>query len=113
MTLFLINVPWPVEQVYVFDGELNQWMLMSLEELDTIIGVELNLSLVTNIFWIFIVFVIVIANMWEVLISVMKVPMYLEAGKGWWWTEKIPSLPSCLSSRDSGASKDEEFENEY
>ncbi|MGV9102991.1 MAG: hypothetical protein ACOC3C_02605 [Candidatus Thorarchaeota archaeon] len=103
LALFLINVPWPVEQVYSFDGELNQWILMSLKELDTLMGPEFNLFLVVNIFWIFIVFVIVIANMWEVLISVMKVPMYLKAGKDWWWTEKRPEVPSWWPSKENNS----------
>lgn len=111
LAIFLVNVSWPLEQVYVFDDQVGQWLLMSLEELDTLMGSELDLFFLTNIFWIFIVFVIVIANMWEVLISVMKVPMYFEAGKGWWWTEKRPDLPSWLSSHDS-ETKNEKWENE-
>jgi hypothetical protein len=108
LALFLINVPWPVEQVYAFDSELNQWILMSVEELDLLMGNEFDLLLISNIFWIFIVFVIVIANMWEVLISVMKIPMYHEAGKGWWWTEKRPALPSWLSSLRNGSQTEED-----
>ncbi|MFO7836213.1 MAG: hypothetical protein R6V83_06140 [Candidatus Thorarchaeota archaeon] len=112
LALFLINVPWPVEQVYAFDGELNLWILMTLEELDTLMGNELNLSLVTNIFWVFTVFVIVIANMWEVLISVMKVPMYLEAGKGWWWKETRPGMPSWWPFQENDVRTEEIPESE-
>ena len=38
-----------------------------------------------NYIWVFIVFIIVITNLWKVLMSAMKIPMYRQAGKGWWF----------------------------
>ena len=32
-----------------------------------------------------VVFIIVITNLWTVLMASMKIPMYRQAGKGWWW----------------------------
>ncbi|TFG14336.1 hypothetical protein EU537_03910 [Candidatus Thorarchaeota archaeon] len=85
LAVFLINVSWPLESFYVFNGDVGTWLLVTVEDIQSTLPPEINVSLGLSLMWIFIIFIIVVTNLWSVLISAMKIPMYLEEGKGWWW----------------------------
>lgn len=38
-----------------------------------------------NGIWTFVVFIIAVTSSWRLVISGVKISMYLKAGKGWWW----------------------------
>ncbi len=83
LAMFLINLAFPLTGIYSY-SDATGWTLMTFEELNQLIPGS-NLLIPLNYIWVFIVFVIVITNLWKVLMASMKIPMYLQAGKGWWW----------------------------
>lgn len=83
LAMFLINLAFPLTGIYSY-SDATGWTLMTFEQLSQLIP-EFNIFIPLNYIWVFIVFVIVITNLWKVLMASMKVPMYLQAGKGWWW----------------------------
>ncbi len=83
LAMFLINLSFPLTGIYSY-SDVTGWTLMTFEQLSQLIP-EFNIFVPLNYIWVFIVFVIVITNLWKVLMASMKVPMYLQAGKGWWW----------------------------
>ncbi|MCK5150374.1 MAG: hypothetical protein KAQ65_00975 [Candidatus Thorarchaeota archaeon] len=82
-SMFLINIAFPVIGVYSYSDSMG-WTLMTFEELSLLIP-EVIGWIPLNLIWVFIVFIIVITNLWTVLMASMKIPMYRQAGKGWWW----------------------------
>jgi hypothetical protein len=83
LAMFLINLTFPLTGFYNY-SDATGWTLMTFEELSQLIP-SFNILIPLNYIWVFIVFVIVITNLWKVLMASMKIPMYLQAGKGWWW----------------------------
>ncbi|MFW9926504.1 MAG: hypothetical protein ACFFDM_07015, partial [Candidatus Thorarchaeota archaeon] len=80
--MFLINIAFPL--VGFYNNTNGVWTIMTFEELFQMVP-ELSGILLLNLIWVFVVFIIVITNLWNVLMASMKIPMYLNAGKGWWW----------------------------
>lgn len=83
LAMFLINLTFPLTGIYSYT-DATGWTLMTFDQLSQLIP-EFNIFVPLNYIWVFIVFVIVITNLWKVLMASMKIPMYLQAGKGWWW----------------------------
>ncbi len=83
LSMFLINLAFPLNGFYKYSSSVG-WTFMTFEELFQTFP-ELGTYLPLNLVWVFIVFVIVITNLWNALVASMKIPMYLQAGKGWWW----------------------------
>jgi hypothetical protein len=80
LAVVLINVGWPVQYVYTNDG--SGWALF-----DLVTFFETNNIPFISFDWIwaFIMFVTVAIAVWRVIVSSMKITMYLRAGKGIWW----------------------------
>jgi len=80
IAMVLINIGWPVQYVYTNDGGV--WALF-----DLVTFFETNNIPFISFDWIwaFIMFVTVAIAVWRVVVSTMKVTMYLRAGKGIWW----------------------------
>ena len=36
--------------------------------------------------WALVIFIIVVVSIWQTLMAIAKVSMYIKAEKGWWWT---------------------------
>ncbi len=82
LSMFLINLAFPVTGAY---GNIDGvWRIISFEEMAQFIP-EFDIFIPLNYIWVFVVFIIVITNLWHVLMASMKIPMYRQAGKGWWW----------------------------
>ena len=91
--MFLINIQWPLEQVYVFDGV--EWVLLRLADLPVEIPAPFGGAEILALLWAIGIFIVVVTNMWSILVSSMKVAMYLKEDKGLWWqgrwgTERHP-----------------------
>ncbi len=82
LCMFLINITFPLMGVWVNNS--GAWEIILFSELPALIP-DINFAMPLDIIWIGVVFLIVITNLWEVLVASMKIPMYLSAGKGWWW----------------------------
>ncbi|MHA1908013.1 MAG: hypothetical protein ACW98Y_12005 [Candidatus Thorarchaeota archaeon] len=80
--MFLINIAFPLTGFY--NNTNGVWTIMTFEELFQM-APEVAIFLPLNLIWIFVIFIIVITNLWNVLMASMKIPMYRQAGKGWWW----------------------------
>ena len=83
LCMFLINMQWPLEQVYLFDGA--EWTLVQLAGLPIEIPGPFGGAEVLALLWAIGVFIVVVTNMWSILVSSMKVAMYLKEDKGLWW----------------------------
>lgn len=81
-SMFLINISFPLYGFYTNTNGV--WTVITFDELIQM-APELEFLMPFNYIWIFIVFIIVITNLWKVLMASMKIPMYRQAGKGWWW----------------------------
>jgi hypothetical protein len=81
-SMFLINISFPFTGFWHnVDGV---WTIMTFEELFAL-APELEIFVPFNYIWIFVVLIIVLTNLWTVLMASMKIPMYRQAGKDWWW----------------------------
>ena len=83
LCMFLINIQWPLEQFYNFDGA--EWVLIRLADLPVEIPGPFGGAEVLALLWAIGVFIVVVTNMWSILVSSMKVGMYLKEDKGLWW----------------------------
>ena len=81
--IVLINVGWPIQYVYTNNG--SGWTLFDLNLFFT----SNNIPFVPfNWIWAFIMFVTVVIAVWRVIVSSMKISMYVRSGKGFWWQGK-------------------------
>ncbi|RDE11412.1 MAG: hypothetical protein C4K49_11925 [Candidatus Thorarchaeota archaeon] len=78
--MVLVTTGWPI--VYVWNNTNGVWSLFYLPDL---YGDISFLPLLFNGVWTFIIFIVAVTNSWQLVISGMKIPMYMKAGKGWWW----------------------------
>ena len=83
LCMFLINIQWPLEQVHVFDGA--EWVLIRLADIPIEIAGPFSGAEVLALLWAIGVFIVVVTNMWSILVSSMKITMYLKEDKGLWW----------------------------
>jgi hypothetical protein len=85
LCMFLINIQWPLEQVHVFNGA--EWVLLRLADIPIEISGPFGGAEVLALLWAIGVFIVVVTNMWSILVSSMKIAMYLnqEEDKGLWW----------------------------
>jgi len=81
--MFLINIEWPLEQVYMFDGA--EWVFVRLADLPIEIAGPLGGAEVLALLWAIGVFIVVVTNMWSISVSSMKIAMYLKEDRGLWW----------------------------
>lgn len=79
--MVLVNVGWPTIGFYAYSEGV--WEVFTLAGLDALAG--LPISSVFTYVWIFIIFVIVVSNIWRIIAAAMKVPIYMQEGKGLWW----------------------------
>ncbi|MFW9770525.1 MAG: hypothetical protein ACFFEM_17030 [Candidatus Thorarchaeota archaeon] len=80
LAVVLINVGWPLQYVYSNDG--SGWVLFDLV---TFFETN-NIPFISfNWIWAFVMFILVAISFWRVIVSTMKITMYLRAGKGIWW----------------------------
>ncbi len=82
LAMFLINLAFPLVGFYTNTNGV--WTVITFEELIQM-APELEFLMPFNYIWVFIVFIIVITNLWKILMASMKIPMYRQAGKGWWF----------------------------
>ena len=76
------GVGFPVDSVYVNAG--SGWELVNISQF----FIENDIPLPFASFdwmWAFFIFITVALAVWRVIVSVMKISMYLRAGKGIWW----------------------------
>ena len=76
----LINIGWPVR--YVYANTNGVWYLFDLEGFFTQYSIPF---LPFDWIWAFIMFITVVIAVWRIFVSIMKITMYLRAGKGLWW----------------------------
>jgi len=80
LCMVLATTGWPIVQVWVNTDGL--WHFYYLSDLYS----EINfLEAMFNGIWAFIVFIIAVTSSWRLVISGVKISMYMKAGKGWWW----------------------------
>jgi hypothetical protein len=75
------NVGFPIDSVYVNSG--SGWELVSIVSFFEDNGIPFFFSF--DWIWAFVIFITVAIAVWRVFVSVMKISMYLRAGKGLWW----------------------------
>ena len=78
--IVLLNIGWPLRYVYVYSD--GSWGLFNLVEF------FIDHSIPFPPFdwiWAVIMFVTVVISVWRIIVSTMKITMYLRAGKGIWW----------------------------
>jgi hypothetical protein len=80
MCMVLATTGWPIIQVWI-----NTNGVWSLYPLSTLYGEIYFLHDMFNGVWTFIVFIVAVTSSWRLVISGMKISMYMKAGKGWWW----------------------------
>ncbi len=78
----LINVGWGLESVWSF-SDTQGWTLTYMAELGDLVPF---IGGMFNGIWAVIIFIITAFSIWEIIMSTMKVSMYMKAEKGWWWT---------------------------
>jgi hypothetical protein len=83
IALFMINFAMPIE--YVWNNSGSGWELIALTDLAALFPATFDIFVPLTFGWTIFIFVIVVVSIWRVLIAAMKIPMYLQAGKGWWW----------------------------
>lgn len=76
----LATTGWPIIQVWANAGGV--WYFYPLS---TLYGEVSFLHDMFNAIWTFVVFVLAVTSSWELVVSGMKISMYMKAGKGWWW----------------------------
>jgi hypothetical protein len=74
------NVGFPIESFYVNSG--SGWELQNIVSFFQDNGIPV---IPFDWIWAFFIFITVALAVWRVLVSVMKISMYLRAGKGLWW----------------------------
>ncbi|MHA1948951.1 MAG: hypothetical protein ACXAAO_11800 [Candidatus Thorarchaeota archaeon] len=79
IAVVLLNVGWPFERVYYMDGTWRLFDLVGFFETHNIPFINFDWI------WAFIMFVTVAIAIWRVLVSTMKITMYVRAGRGVWW----------------------------
>ncbi len=80
LAMALINVGWPLDYAWGFDG--TQWQLISFAYLETIMDLPITPF---DVGWFVIIFILVISNTWKIISAAVKVPIYLQEDKGLWW----------------------------
>ena len=88
LAVVLLNVGWPIERVYYHDGVA--WRLFDLVgffETNNIPFISFDWI------WALIMFVTVAVAVWRVIVSSMKITMYVRAGKKLWWQGKWGESP--------------------
>ncbi|UCE09130.1 MAG: hypothetical protein JSW61_09110 [Candidatus Thorarchaeota archaeon] len=83
IALVMINFAMPIE--YAWNNSGSGWELIALTDLAALFPATFDIFVPLTLGWMVLIFVIVVVSSWRVLIAVMKIPMYLQAGKGWWW----------------------------
>ncbi len=80
IAVILINVGWPIQYVYNYDGvSWNLFDLVTFFETNNIPFISFDWI------WAFIMFVTVAIAIWRVIVNSMKITMHLRAGRGIWW----------------------------
>jgi hypothetical protein len=77
----LINVGWPTTGFW--SNTNGVWQIYDIATLFA--DMELEWLLPFNWIWIFVIFAVVVTNIWKLISASMKVTMYLKQGKGLWW----------------------------
>jgi len=76
----LINVGFPLQ--YVLVNNNGTWSLFNLTEF----FVQNEIPFIPfDWIWMFIIFMIVVTSTWRLIVASIKVPMYLNRGRGLWW----------------------------
>ena len=79
-SMVLFNLGFPIQ--YAMSNTNGTWYLTDLRAFFT---EHFDFFYPLDILWSFIIFIIVVVSTWRVIVSVMKIPMYLNAGKGLFW----------------------------
>ncbi len=110
--IVLFNIGWPLEDVYVYaDGS---WQIFPI--IDFFQTPEILLSPLDWI-WAVIMFVTVVVSVWRIIVSTMKITMYLRAGKAIWWqgnwgerrSLRTPLWKRILGEHDQFQKKEAEY----
>jgi hypothetical protein len=80
IAVVLINVGWPLQYVYVYDGGV--WTTFNLVEFFQTNSIPF---VPFDWIWAFIMFVTIAIAVWRIIISSMKITMHLRADRGIWW----------------------------
>ena len=80
IAVVLLNVGWPFESVYYHDGSAwRMYDLVGFFETNNVPFISFDWI------WAFIMFITLAIAVWRVIVSTMKITMYIRAGKGIWW----------------------------
>jgi len=78
--IVLLNIGWPIRYVYAYtNGSWGYFDLIGFFEANNIPFIPFDWI------WAFVMFITVVIAVWRIFVSVMKITMYLRAGKGIWW----------------------------
>jgi hypothetical protein len=93
----LINVGFPLEYAWVNNN--GTWSLFNLTEF----FVQNEIPFIPfDWIWMFVIFMIVVTSAWRLIVASIKVPMYLNRGRGLWWQG---DLSKRSSKRPRGRTK--------
>ena len=84
LALFLVNFPYPMDYIYVFND--GAWQTIAMTDLQALVPIqEFDLLIPFTVAWSIFIFILVVTNVWKVLVGVSKITLYLRDGQGWWW----------------------------
>ena len=83
VAMFLVNFPTPIE--YYYNNSGSGWELLSFADLDALFPEEFSILAIVGLGWLVFIFILVVTNLWDSLVAFAKIPMYHQAGKGWYW----------------------------
>jgi hypothetical protein len=76
------NIGFPVDSVYFNGG--SGWELVNISQFFTENDIPIPFG-AFDLMWALFIFITVALAVWRIIVSVMKISMYLRAGKGLWW----------------------------
>ncbi|MHA2241520.1 MAG: hypothetical protein ACXADL_11565 [Candidatus Thorarchaeota archaeon] len=85
LLMVIVNTGFPLEYVWTNSG--SGWELVELAPIFADIP-PLEWFTVTGLIdqvWRVVIFIIAVVSIWQIFVAAMKIPMYLNAGRGWWW----------------------------
>ncbi len=89
LCMFLLNISFPLIGLPVFVN--GHWSIASITDIMEMFSESISRNVMTLSFslsWTIVIFIIVLSSLWEMLVASIKIPMYLNAGKGWWWRDR-------------------------
>jgi hypothetical protein len=81
LIIFLLNVRFPIDSIWINTN--GTWRLLEIQPYFEMIPYPY--SLIPSLIWKFVLFIILVVNIWRIIVNTIKVSMYAKEGRGFWW----------------------------